>query len=77
MRKKSGGRTGSSSRGRAFSSHSTWPSLAMARGLSGPTACVILVPRTGREPMSPALEGGFSIAGPPRKSRESFLSDLT
>ena len=41
----------------------------MARGLSCPTACGILVPRPGIEPASPALEGGFFTTGPPGNSR--------
>ena len=40
----------------------------MARGLSSPAACGILVPRPGIEPPSPVLEGGFSTTGPPGKS---------
>ena len=36
-------------RGRAFSSRGTWASLAVARGLICPQACVILVSWTGRE----------------------------
>ena len=36
-------------------------SLVMAQGLSCPAVCEILVPWTGMEPMSPALEGGFFL----------------
>ena len=39
----------------------------MACGLSCPSACGILVPRPGIEPMSPALEGGFLTTAPPGK----------
>ena len=51
----------------------------MARGLSCPTACGILVPRPGIEPMSPALEGGSSTTGPPGKSLKqlSFIVAVT
>ena len=44
-------------------------SVAAARGLSCPTACGILVPPPGIEPMSPALEGRFLPTGPPGKSQ--------
>ena len=44
------------------------PSVAMG-GLSCPVACGILVPRSGIEPVSRALEGGFSTTGPPGKSQ--------
>ena len=43
-------------------------SVVVARGLSCPKACGILVPRPGIEPASPALEGGFFTTGPPGKS---------
>ena len=36
--------------------------------LSCPVVCGILIPRPAIEPVSPALEGGFSTAGPPGKS---------
>ena len=39
----------------------------MARRLSCPAACGILVPRPGIEPASPALKGGFFTTGPPGK----------
>ena len=39
-------------------------------GLSCPTICGILVPRSGMEPMSPALAGGFLTTGPPGKSSQ-------
>ena len=45
-------------------------SVAAARGLSCPTACGILVPPPGIEPMSPALEGRFLPTGPPGKSQD-------
>ena len=44
-------------------------SAVVVSGLNCPVACGILVPRRGIEPMSPALEGGFSTTGPPGKSR--------
>ena len=40
-------------------------SVVVARGLSCPAACGILVPRPGMEPVSPALQDGFSTTGPP------------
>ena len=40
----------------------------MVLGLSYSTACEILVPRSGIEPTSPALLGGFLTTGPPGKS---------
>ena len=43
-------------------------SVAVARELSCPAACGILVPRPGIQPASPALGGGFFTAGPPGKS---------
>ena len=43
-------------------------SLVVARGLSCPEACGILVPWPGIEPTSPALEGGFLTTGPSGKS---------
>ena len=43
-------------------------SVVAARGLSCPAACGILVLRSGIEPASPALEGGFFTTGPPGKS---------
>ena len=43
-------------------------SVVAARGLSCPTACGILVPRSGIEPASPALGGGLFTTGPPGKS---------
>ena len=45
----------------------------MARGLSCPVACGILVPRPGIEPASPALQDGFLTTGPPEKSLCIFL----
>ena len=50
-------------------------SVVAARGLSCPTACGILVPQPGMEPMSPALEGGFFTTGPPGKSLQSTDSN--
>ena len=43
-------------------------SLAVALGLSGPSACGILVPGPGTEPVSPALQGRLLTTGPPGKS---------
>ena len=43
-------------------------SLGRTHRLSCPSACGILVPRSGMEPQSPALEGRFLITGPPGKS---------
>ena len=43
-------------------------SVVVARRLTCPAACGILVPRPGSEPASPALEGGFFTTGPPGKS---------
>ena len=43
-------------------------SVVVARGLSCPMACGILVPRAGIEPTSPALEGRFFTNGLPEKS---------
>ena len=45
-------------------------SLVVARGVSFPATCGILVPRPGIEPASPALEGEFLTTGPPGKSQE-------
>ena len=55
-------------------------SVVVARGLSCPTACGILVPQPGIEPTSPALEGRFFTTGSPGKSLslsllKSALSD--
>ena len=44
------------------------PGFPLVVGLSCHVACGILVPGPGVEPTSPALEGGFLITGPPRKS---------
>ena len=44
-------------------------SVVVARGLSCPAACGILVCPPGMEPTSPALEGGFFTTGPPGKSQ--------
>ena len=43
-------------------------SIVVARGLSCPVTCGVVVPRPGMKPMSPALEGGFLITGLPGKS---------
>ena len=43
--------------------------VVVARGLSCPKACGILVSRPGIEPAPPALEGRFLTTGPPGKSR--------
>ena len=53
-----------------FSNCGTWAlermgSVVVARGLSCPVACGILVPQAAIEPASPALEGGFLTTGPP------------
>ena len=45
-------------------------------GLSCPEVCGILVPWSGIEPMSPAMEGGFLTPGPPRKSPAMMMSKL-
>ena len=56
-----------------LSSCGTWApehagSGVVARGLSCPAACGILVSRPGIEPTSPALEGELLTTGPPGKS---------
>ena len=49
-------------------------SVAAARGLGCHTACGILVPQPGIEPVSPALEGRFLTTGPLGKSqRQHYL----
>ena len=48
-------------------------SVVVARELSCPTACGILVPQAGMEPASPALEGRFLTTRPPGKSLLSCL----
>ena len=45
-------------------------SVVVAHRLSCPTACGILVPQPGIEPVSSALEGGFFTTGPPGKSQK-------
>ena len=45
--------------------------------LSCSSACGILVPQPGIEPMSPALTGGFLSTGPPGKSLQLFLESLS
>ena len=47
--------------------------LVVADGLSCPTACGILVPRSRIEPTSPALRGEFLNTGPLGKSQDSLL----
>ena len=42
-------------------------------GLVAPKVCRILVPQSGIEPMSPALQGEFLTTSPPGKSLESIL----
>ena len=49
--------------------HST--SLVVACGPGCPEACGILVPQSGIEFASPALEGEFLTTGPPEKSQVS------
>ena len=49
-------------------------SVIVARGLSCFTACGILVPWSGIEPTSPALQGGFLTTGPPGKSLDRHLN---
>ena len=48
-------------------------SVVVARGLSCPAACGILVPQPQIKPVSPALEGRFLTTGPPRKSCKFLL----
>ena len=48
-------------------------SVVMAPRLSCPAASGILVPRTGMESESSALEGRFLTAGPPGKSPETQI----
>ena len=43
-------------------------SVAVVQRISCSTACGILVPWPGMEPVSPALVGGFLTTGPPGKS---------
>ena len=50
-------------------------SVVVARRLSCPTACGILVPQPGIEPTSPALDGGFFTTGPPGKSQRAYNLD--
>ena len=60
-----------------LSSCSTWASLGVARGLSRPVACRILVLQPEIKPESAVLQGGFLTTGPPRKSpKRSFLTML-
>ena len=48
-------------------------SVVVARGLSCPVACGILVPQPGIKPTSPALEGGFFTTGSPGKSLLTYF----
>ena len=48
-------------------------SLVVAGRLSCPNPCGILVPWSGAEPQSPALEGGFLATEPPGKFLSVFL----
>ena len=48
-------------------------SVAVARGLSCPVACGILVPQPGIKPASPALQDRFLTPGPPGKSPDYRL----
>ena len=50
-----------------------WSTGSRRHGLSCPTACGILVPRSGIEPASSALEVRFSTTGPPGMSWEMIL----
>ena len=47
-------------------------SVVVLHRLSCPSACEILVPQTGIEPMSPALQGRLLTTGPPGKSWEQI-----
>ena len=49
-------------------------SVVVVHGLSCPTACWILVPWPGIEPVSPELAGGFLTTAPPGKSCMQTLS---
>ena len=55
----------------------TLASVAAALGLSCPGACGILVPHSGIEPTSAALEGRFLTTGPPWKSLFSSFIIVT
>ena len=48
--------------------------FTVARVLSCPKACGILVPQPGIEPTSPALEGRFPTTGPPGKFSEFLFN---
>ena len=50
-----------------------WDRLLQCRFSSCPAAYGILVPRSGIEPVSPALGGRFSTTRPPEKSLSPFL----
>ena len=47
-------------------------SVVVLHRLSCPSACEILVPQTGIEPTSPALQGRLLTTGPPGKSWEQI-----
>ena len=51
-------------------------SFTVARGLSCPKACGILVPWPGVKPTCPALEGGLSTTGLPGKSQAMCNSNV-
>ena len=51
-------------------------SLFVAHGLSCSSACGILLPQPGIEPVSPALQGRFLTTGPPGKSPDPHTSPL-
>ena len=50
---------------------------SLARRLSCPSVCEILVPQLGIEPMSPAFQGGFLTTEPPGKSPLCILLTLS
>ena len=52
-----------------FSSCGMWASPVVVHGFSRPTVCGVLVPRSGIEPVSSALKGGFLTTGTPGKSQ--------
>ena len=57
--------------------HACELSLVRALKLRCPAACRILVPRPGIEPVSPALEGGFSTTEPLGKSLKQAFNLTT
>ena len=52
-------------------------SAVVEPGLSGSTACGVLIPQPGIEPASPAPAGGFLTPGPSEKSPLYILSEMT